>query len=64
MIKICKVEVEQGWVLVCNICRDVNSILKDLFKEKEISEDEECKGQDEIQKLIDKYVVLIEEMLK
>ena len=35
-----------------------------MLKEKEISEDEERKGQDDIQKLTDKYVALIEDMLK
>nr|WP_156871729.1 ribosome recycling factor [Ketobacter sp. MCCC 1A13808] len=64
MTKICKAEAEQGRVSVRNIRRDANSTLKDLLKEKEISEDEERKGQDEIQKLTDKYVALIEEMLK
>ena len=55
---------EQGRVSVRNIRRDANSDLKDLLKEKEISEDEERKGQDDIQKLTDKYVALIEEMVK
>lgn len=64
MIKLCKAETEQGRVSVRNIRRDANSDLKDLLKEKEISEDEERKGQDDIQKLTDKYIALIEEMLK
>lgn len=64
MIKICKAEAEQGRVSVRNIRRDANSDLKELLKEKEISEDEERKGGDEIQKLTDKYVSLIEDMLK
>lgn len=64
MTKICKAEAEQGRVSVRNIRRDANSNLKELLKEKEISEDEERKGQDEIQKLTDKYVAIIEEMLK
>lgn len=64
MIKISKAEAEQGRVSVRNIRRDANSDLKDLLKEKEISEDEERKGQDDIQKLTDKYVALIEEMVK
>ena len=64
MIKISKAEAEQGRVSVRNIRRDANSDLKDLLKEKEISEDEERKGQEDIQKLTDKYVALIEEMVK
>lgn len=64
MVKVCKAEAEQGRVSVRNIRRDANSDLKDLLKEKEISEDEERKGEDDIQKLTDKYVAIVEEMLK
>lgn len=64
MTKICKAEAEQGRVSIRNIRRDANSDLKDLLKEKEISEDEERKGQDDIQKLTDKYIAKVEEMLK
>ena len=64
MAKVCKAEAEQGRVSVRNIRRDANSDLKELLKEKEISEDEERKGEEEIQKLTDKYVATIEEMLK
>ena len=64
MIKICKSEAEHARVVIRNIRRDANSDLKGLLKEKEISEDEERKGQDEIQKLTDKYVAEVEEALK
>lgn len=64
MIKRCKAEAEQGRVAIRNIRRDANSMLKDLLKEKEITEDEERKGQDDIQKLTDKYIAEVEEMLK
>lgn len=64
MIKISRSEAEQGRVSIRNIRRDANGDLKDLLKEKEISEDEERKGQDDIQKLTDKYVAIIEEMVK
>lgn len=64
MIKVCRAEAEHGRVAIRNIRRDANTMLKDLLKEKEITEDEERKGQDEIQKLTDKYVAEVEEMLK
>ena len=64
MIKIGKAEAEHARVAIRNIRRDANSDLKDLLKEKEISEDEERRGQDDIQKLTDKYVAEVEEMLK
>ncbi len=64
MIKRCKAESEQGRVAIRNIRRDANTMLKDLLKEKEITEDEERRGQDDIQKLTDKYVAEVEEMFK
>jgi ribosome recycling factor len=46
-----------------NARRDANGMLKDLVKEKEISEDEERRGQDQIQKLTDVYVAKIDAAL-
>ena len=46
-----------------NIRRDANNSLKDLVKEKEISEDDERRGQDQVQKVTDKYIAQIEERL-
>ncbi|WP_136680331.1 ribosome recycling factor [Neptunomonas sp. XY-337] len=57
-------EAETARVSVRNIRRDANSDLKDLLKEKEISEDEERRGQDGIQKLTDKYVSEIDSLLE
>ena len=39
-------------------------MIKDLLKEKEITEDDERKGEDEIQKLTDRYIAEVEKMLK
>lgn len=64
MVKQVKVDVENGCVVICNVCCDVNSMIKDLLKEKEIIEDDECKGEDQIQKLIDCYIVEVEKVLK
>jgi ribosome recycling factor len=63
LVRVVKGEAEQGRVAVRNIRRDANSDLKDLLKEKEISEDEERKAEEEIQKLTDQHVQLIEEVL-
>ena len=49
-------EAENGKVAIRNIRRDANGSIKDLLKEKEITEDEERRAEDEIQKLTDKYV--------
>lgn len=58
-----KQEAESARVSVRNARRDAMSLLKELNKEKEISEDEERRGQDEIQKLTDTYVAKIEKLL-
>jgi len=56
LIKVARHEAEQGRVAVRNIRRDANNELKDLVKEKLISEDDERRGQDVIQKLTDQYI--------
>jgi ribosome recycling factor len=55
---------EDGRVAVRNIRRDALSQLKDLVKEKEISEDDERRAADDIQKLTDKFVAEIEKAVK
>jgi ribosome recycling factor len=63
LIKVVRSEVEQGRVAVRNIRRDANNHLKDLVKEKEISEDDERRGEDRIQKLTDSTINEIEKLL-
>lgn len=60
LIKVVRSEAEQGRVSIRNVRRDANSDIKELLKEKEISEDDERRGQDIIQKLTDTYVAEIE----
>ena len=55
-IKKAKAEAENAKVSVRNVRREGNSQLKEFLKEKEISEDEERQGEEEIQKLTDLYV--------
>ncbi len=55
-----KNEAENARVAIRNIRRDANSDIKDLEKEKEISEDEQRRAEDRIQKLTDQYVDAIE----
>jgi len=62
-IKQARAEAEGGRVSVRNIRRDANSMIKDLLKEKEITEDEDRKGQEEIQKLTDKFVAEVDTLL-
>lgn len=63
LIKIVKGEAEQGKIAVRNVRRDANDQIKALLKDKEISEDEERKAQDEIQKITDLYVKKVDEVL-
>ncbi|PTU75425.1 ribosome recycling factor [Pseudomonas mangrovi] len=57
-------EAENARVAVRNIRRDALAQLKDLVKEKEISEDEERRAADEVQKLTDKFVADVEKALE
>lgn len=64
MVKQAKADAEHGRVSIRNARRDANSMIKELLKEKEITEDDERRGEDEIQKLTDKYIAEVEKMLK
>ncbi len=63
LVKVAKAEAEQARVAVRNIRRDANSTLKDLLKEKEISEDEERSAEEAIQKLTDTVIKQVDEVL-
>ncbi|MDX1695370.1 MAG: ribosome recycling factor [Ketobacteraceae bacterium] len=64
LIKVVRQEAEQCRVSIRSIRRDANSDIKELLKEKEIGEDEERRGEEEIQKLTDKYVAEIDSRLQ
>ncbi len=61
--KIVRTEGENAKVAVRNIRRDANTVLKNGLKDKTISEDEERKGQDLIQKLTDGCVAEIDKIV-
>ena len=63
LIKVVRGDIEQGKVEIRNIRRDANNDIKALTKDKEISEDEEKRAQDEIQKLTDASIRDIEKIL-
>jgi len=63
LTKVVKAEGEDAKVAVRNLRREANDTLKKLVKDKEISEDEERRMQDEIQKLTDKYVSEIDKIV-
>lgn len=63
LIKVVRNEAEQGRVGVRSIRRDANNDLKEALKEKEISEDESHKGEEIIQKLTDKVIKQVDDLL-
>tara|TARA_B100000029_G_scaffold515544_1_gene623180 strand:+ start:853 stop:1410 length:558 start_codon:yes stop_codon:yes gene_type:complete len=62
-IKKAKSDAENTKVSIRNVRREGNSQLKEFLKEKEISEDEERQGEEEIQKLTDNYVNKVDEIM-
>nr|WP_240155361.1 ribosome recycling factor [Pantoea multigeneris] len=63
LTKIVRADAEQGRVSVRNVRRDANDKIKALLKDKEISEDDERRAQDDIQKKTDAYIKLIDAAL-
>ena len=63
LVKVVRGEAEGSRVAVRNIRRDANTSLKTLQKDKDISEDDERRAQDSIQKLTDQFVKEIDEVL-
>jgi ribosome recycling factor len=63
LIKVVRNEAEQGRVAVRNIRRDANSDIKELLKEKEISEDESRAGEENIQTATNEFIKIIDGML-
>jgi ribosome recycling factor len=62
LTKVVKHEAEDARVAVRNVRRDAISHLKDALKAKTISEDDERRAQDDIQKLTDKFVAEIDKL--
>ena len=63
-IRQARAEAENARIAIRNIRRDANGDLKDLLKEKELTEDEARRGEDQIQKLTDKYVAQVDKLLE
>lgn len=63
LIKVVRGDAEQGRIAVRNVRRDANDKVKALLKDKEISEDNERRSQDDIQKLTDSYIKKVDEAL-
>lgn len=63
MIKIVRAEVEEGRIAIRNVRRDANSHCKELLKDKSISEDDDRRAQDDIQKMTDKHIAELDKLL-
>lgn len=64
LIKVVRAETEDARVSVRNIRREANNQLKEALKEKMITEDDERRGQEDVQKLTDKTIAEIDKILQ
>jgi ribosome recycling factor len=63
LLKVVKHEGENAKIAIRNLRRDANNTLKEALKKKEVSEDDERRTQDEVQRLTDRYVSEVDKML-
>jgi ribosome recycling factor len=63
LAKVIKHEGENARVSIRNLRRDANQQLKDLLKKKEVSEDDERRAQDDVQKLTDRFVAEVDKLV-
>jgi ribosome recycling factor len=64
LVKQIRKAAEEARVLVRNVRREGNEALKALEKKSEITEDESRRGQEEMQKLTDKYIIEIDQLVE
>lgn len=64
LTKIVKADAESARIAMRNARRDANAQFKEMLKEKEISEDDDRRAQEEIQKLTDRYIAEVDELLQ
>ncbi len=63
LIKVVKSEGENSKISVRNVRRDANDALKKMFKDKDISEDDERRAQDDVQKMTDQFISEIDSVV-
>ena len=64
LIKVVRGEAENARVAVRNVRRDANAALKNLLKDKAVSEDEERRAQEDVQKLTDRFIADVDKLLQ
>lgn len=62
LVKVAKKTAEEGKIAIRNHRREANELLKDLKSEKEISEDDFFKAQEEVQKITDEYIKNVDQI--
>lgn len=62
LAKLVHKKVEDGRVAIRNVRRDAHELLRDLLREKEISEDEERRAQEQLQKITDRFIAEAEQV--
>jgi len=63
LIKVVRGEAEAARIAIRNVRRDANTQLKDLLKDKKVAEDDERRGQEDVQKLTDRYIADVDKTL-
>ena len=63
MVKVVKSEGEDGKIAIRNIRRDAIQSVRELLKEKEITQDEEKQSEGDLQKITDKYVAMVDQLV-
>jgi ribosome recycling factor len=64
LAKLVHKEAETARIAIRNLRRDANTVLKEALKEKEVSENDERRAQDEVQKLTDRHITEIDTLMK
>jgi ribosome recycling factor len=64
LVRVVHKEVEAARVAVRNVRRDANAELKQLLKDKLLSEDDERRGQEQVQKLTDRFIAEVDKILE
>ena len=63
LVKVVRAAAEDSRIAIRNVRRDANTSLKTLQKDKDISEDDERRGQDQVQKVTDQFIKTVDQVL-
>jgi len=63
LVKVCKKKAEEGRVAIRNLRREGNDMIKELEKDKSLTEDDAKRSQDDMQKMTDRFIKEVDEVL-